>query len=179
MIEPRTRLPFLIALFVFSFYAQKNVDVDDVALNVVVIGDFGVMLSQSAVKQNVIRTIQLQNQDRPFQLGINLGGNQYPHGSQRGDVSKLIWMFGASFPSSMFQFDFLTVLGEVDHQGDIRTQIQYSVVEERFYMPHPNYHYGLCKYDQDVKLVDNTRIRFVCIDSMPLYYPKPGNRFDA
>ncbi|KII71201.1 hypothetical protein RF11_09225 [Thelohanellus kitauei] len=138
-------------------------------LNVVVIGDIGIRAPDSVIKQNVVRAIELQHQERPFRLGINLGGNEYPHGSAKNEFINLRWIFELSFPVSMFPFDFLTVPGAVDYQGDVATQIKYHWEEHRFYMPQKNYYYGLEFSDIDVVLRDRTSIRFVCIDSTPLY----------
>ncbi|KII72432.1 hypothetical protein RF11_03386 [Thelohanellus kitauei] len=160
------------ALFFVIVKVQKRVLVDDLQLDVLVIGDMGVLETKSLIKAK-------QHEERPFQLGINLGGNQYPSGSMKDEVSVLYWFFSLVFPKFSFPFDFLTVLGKVDHDGDIDTQLNYYIrYDQRFFLPKRNYYYGLYLNETDVILRDGTSVRFVCIDSTVLYDPGLSNDFD-
>ncbi|KII74811.1 hypothetical protein RF11_04914 [Thelohanellus kitauei] len=169
-----SRLCRFLALLIFIVHAQKRIFVDDNKLNVLVVGDIGVRASESAVKEGVVRAILLieDHQSRPFQLGINPGGNEYPHGSKKDELINLRWIFELSFPSSVFPFDFLTVPGQVDYEGDVLTQIRYHQDQKRFYMPDRNFIY-------DVELRDGSLIRFVCIDSTPLFDPELSRQYNA
>ncbi|KII60233.1 hypothetical protein RF11_13396 [Thelohanellus kitauei] len=63
-----------------------------------------------------------------FQLGIN--------GSNKNDFHRLKDVFGLSVHLSIFPFDFLTVSGNNDHEGDVDTQIKYHLrYGPRFYLP--------------------------------------------
>ncbi|KII71187.1 hypothetical protein RF11_09208 [Thelohanellus kitauei] len=126
------------SVLIWVVYTQERAFVNEMELNVVVIGDIGIRAPESVVKQKVVRAIELQHQDRPFRLGINLVGNEYPDGSAKDEFVNLCWIFELSFPASMFPFDFLTVPGAVDYQGDVATQIKYHWQEHRFYMPQKN-----------------------------------------
>ncbi|KII70431.1 hypothetical protein RF11_09694 [Thelohanellus kitauei] len=90
--------------------------------------------------------------------------------SKKDHFVNLNWIFSLSFPKSVFPFDFLTIPGLADHVGDIKTQRRYHLLVERLYMPEMNFFYGLCRNYKDVELKDGTWVRFVCIDSSPLYY---------
>ncbi|KII71271.1 Purple acid phosphatase 17 [Thelohanellus kitauei] len=150
-------------LTIFVIRGQKLRKINDDELNVVVIGDAGFPESESQIKRMVVSRIREKHAQRPFQLGIILGDNVYETGSEKDDFETLNQIFGISFPPHIFDFDFLTVLGNHDHMGDPDTQIRFHLeYDPRFYMPDRNYHY-------DVKLIDNTSIRFVCVDSTPLY----------
>ncbi|KII67825.1 hypothetical protein RF11_05384 [Thelohanellus kitauei] len=122
-----------ITMAIMLIPAQKHIDVNDVELHVVVIGDIGFSEYESVIKRTL-------HSNRAFQLGINLGDNVYPWGSTKHDFQRLGEVFGLSFPLSIFPFDFHTVLGNHDHEGDIDTQILYHLrYEPRVYMPSRNY----------------------------------------
>ncbi|KII67317.1 hypothetical protein RF11_03408 [Thelohanellus kitauei] len=158
-----------LCLFLFQSLAQKQLEIKDTKLRVVVVGDIGVSETISEVKTRVVATIRREHERLPFKLGINLGGNVYPSGSQKGDINSLDEVFSSSFPREIFSFDFLTVLGPVDYKGDLETQFNFHQLEERFHLPAKNYFYGCSFNNKDVMLSDGTSIRFVCIDSTPIY----------
>ncbi|KII71711.1 Tartrate-resistant acid phosphatase type 5 [Thelohanellus kitauei] len=161
----QAKLTMFCLLTIFVIRAQKLKEVNDNEINVVVIGDAGLTESESQIKKMVVARIKEKHAQRPFQLGINLGDNVYENGSETDDFETLYQIFTESFPPHIFDFDFLTVLGNHDHMGDPDTQIKFHHgYDQRFYMPDNNYHY-------DVRLIDGTLIRFVCVDSMPLYDP--------
>ncbi|KII71273.1 hypothetical protein RF11_08768 [Thelohanellus kitauei] len=163
-----------LALHLLFIEAQKKIVVEDLELNVVVIGDIGYPENKSEIKRMVVRAIRSQHAKRPFQLGLNQGDNVYNKGSVKNDFQTLHEIFGVSFPPDIYPFDFLTVVGNHDHKGDLDTQIEYHRQHEpRFYMPSRNYYYGKFLDDIDVVLMDGTSIRFVCVDSTPLYEFKP------
>ncbi|KII71854.1 hypothetical protein RF11_01399 [Thelohanellus kitauei] len=167
--QAKSKFTYLLTLFVVNIHAPRPFVIDDVKLSVVVIGDIGVREAESVIKQRVVQTIQREHQSNPFRLGINLGGNQYPHGSATEDFQTLKDVFALSFPKNVFQFDFLTVAGKVDHDGDVYTQLHYYLQDPRFHMPRRHFYYGMSSNVKDVQLSDMTLIRFVCIDSTPLY----------
>ncbi|KII64789.1 hypothetical protein RF11_03394 [Thelohanellus kitauei] len=150
-------------VLIYTTIAQKKLSIDGLELNVVIIGNIGVTDDESDVKRDVVGIIKDMHNIHPYQLGINLGNSIRPHGSDVNDFQKLDDVFSSTFPSDIFGFDFLTILGENDHDGDFDTQIQYHYQkDERFYLPKRNYVY-------DVTLSDGTSIRFMCIDSTPIY----------
>ncbi|KII64784.1 hypothetical protein RF11_03389 [Thelohanellus kitauei] len=155
----------LFVLFVSIVHAQKQIFVDSNELNVMMIGNIGVSEDESVVKRGVVNTITRMHEYKPFHLGVNTGNNVLPAGSIVNDFQKLNEVFGISFPSNIFRFDFLTVLGSNDHKGDFDTKIKYHhSIDKRFYLPKRNYVY-------DVTLSDGTSIRFMCIDSVAIYEP--------
>ncbi|KII71185.1 hypothetical protein RF11_09206 [Thelohanellus kitauei] len=130
-------------LFVVVFNVHAQLYIDGVELNVVIVGNIGVPEKESTVKRTAVDTIKKMHQQRPFHLGINPGNNVYPHGSKVNDFETLDKIFRSSFHASSFNFDFLTVLGNTDHDGDIDTQIQYHHQKDsRFYLPKRNYNHG-------------------------------------
>ncbi|KII64799.1 hypothetical protein RF11_03404 [Thelohanellus kitauei] len=134
---------WLLIISVSNIYAQKQKYVDVEELNVVVVGNIGVSEYDSGVKIWVGNSIKKLNAEKPFQLGINLGNNFLPYGSRTNDFKKLDEVFTSTFPSSLFPFDFLTVLGNEDHKSNFYTLIQYHFQkDERFYLPKRNYVYG-------------------------------------
>ncbi|KII71710.1 hypothetical protein RF11_10661 [Thelohanellus kitauei] len=162
-IHSKSRITCFLAMLIFVISSQKLIDMKAEELRVVVIGDIGFTESQSSIKKIVVERIRRQHEKEPFQLGIILGDNVYDFGSKTDDFETLSQIFGSSFPLNIYHFDFLAVLGNHDYLGDPDTQIQYHLQHEpRFYMPEKNYHY-------DVKLANGTKIRFVCVDSTPLY----------
>ncbi|KII71200.1 hypothetical protein RF11_09224 [Thelohanellus kitauei] len=166
----KSTFAYILALVFFMVKAPEPWIVDELQLNVVVIGDIGLRESDSVVKKTVVNAILLDHQAHPFHLGINLGGNVYPKGSTTGDFQTLNEIFALSFPSDVYRFNFLSTLGKVDHDGDVYTQLDYFKQESRFHMPQRNFFY-------DVKLRDNTLIRFLVIDSTPLYDPDLSDDF--
>ncbi|KII61293.1 hypothetical protein RF11_08471 [Thelohanellus kitauei] len=165
LIPPQSAILIFLALCFVTTHNQKQIYVDSVQLNVVMVGNIGVSQDESSIKKDVLDTIKKIHEYQPFHLGINPGNNVYPQGSQVNDFQKLNEVFTTEFPSDIYQFDFLTVLGKNDHDGDFETQIQYHhLVDTRFYLPKRNYVY-------DVTLNDGTQIRFMCIDSTSIYEP--------
>ncbi|KII64790.1 hypothetical protein RF11_03395 [Thelohanellus kitauei] len=149
-------------VLIYTTIAQKKLSIDGLELNVVIIGNIGVTDDESDVKRDVVGIIKDMHNIHPYQLGINLGNSIRPHGSDVNDFQKLDDVFSSTFPSDIFGFDFLTILGENDHDGDFDTQIQEitSMV--------------CLLIDKDVTLSDGTSIRFMCIDSTPLFVPNSG-----
>ncbi|KII64099.1 hypothetical protein RF11_01823 [Thelohanellus kitauei] len=133
--QARLVISCLFVLFVVTTRAQKKINVDDSKLNVVVVGDIGVPESESDVKKQEHRTL-------PFTLGLNLGANVYPRGSIKNDFYTLQTIFTDYFPPHVFEFDFLTIPGPIDYEGDLQTQINYRDYQPRFYMPEKSYFYG-------------------------------------
>ncbi|KII72193.1 hypothetical protein RF11_04173 [Thelohanellus kitauei] len=177
-ISPKSRMPYILSLLVPIFRALKKISVDVTELDVVVIGNIGVSESDSGVKRGVVESIKRFNGVVPFHLGINLGNNVLPHGLQTADFQKLDDFFSSSFSSSLFPIDFLTILGEHDHEGDIDKQIQYHYQkDQRFYLPGRNYVYGYESNDIEVTLSDGISIRFLCVDSTPLYESTLSSQF--
>ncbi|KII61292.1 hypothetical protein RF11_08470 [Thelohanellus kitauei] len=167
MITANSRIHCLCSLLLFIIHTQKTVVVDDTQLNVVVVGDIGLPERKSFIKTKVVRAICAQNEQVPFHLGINLGGNAYYNGLRKNEFAVLEWAISQSFPKAIFPFDFLTELGKVDYDGDVDTELNYYVrYDNRFYLPNKNYFY-------DVTLSDGTSIRFICIDSTQLYETNP------
>ncbi|KII67316.1 hypothetical protein RF11_03407 [Thelohanellus kitauei] len=169
--QTKSRLLYFSALLCI-IETQKQITLKGNQLNVVVIGNFGVSTNDSPVKKAVIDAILNMHQIAPFQLGLNLGNNVLPHGSTVNDFERLDEVFSSVFPLDVIDFDFLTVIGEHDHEGDFDTQIEYHKHrDDRFFLPKRNYVYGSFSNDSDVMLSDDTSIRFMCIDSTPLYQP--------
>ncbi|KII69544.1 hypothetical protein RF11_00424 [Thelohanellus kitauei] len=143
-IQSKAVLTSIWILCVVITRAQKRLVLREPRLNVVVVGDIGVPESMSEVKRRVMETIRKEHDILPFNLGINLGANVYRSHSQKNDFDTLQDVFTSSFPPRLFKFDFLSVLGRVDYDCDLATQLQYYQYDSRFHMPDRNFYYGFC-----------------------------------
>ncbi|KII61290.1 hypothetical protein RF11_08468 [Thelohanellus kitauei] len=112
-------------------------------MNVVVVGNIGLTENESPIKKLIANRIALSHYCVPFQLGINLGNTVLPNGCPKNDFQKLQERFSFSFPSNIFTFDILSIIGPRDHDGDFETEINYHrKVHPQFYLPKRNYVYG-------------------------------------
>ncbi|KII63609.1 hypothetical protein RF11_07212 [Thelohanellus kitauei] len=142
-------MSFFFAFLVSIVHGQKQINVDEDQINVLMVGNIGLSYYQSAIKREVAETITKVHESQPFQLGINPGNNVYDQGVAVNDFDKLDDVFRISFPMIIFDFDFLSVPGDVDHKGDINTLINYHRLRNsRFYMPSTNYYYDNAVFRQ-------------------------------
>ncbi|KII66215.1 hypothetical protein RF11_04789 [Thelohanellus kitauei] len=90
-------------------------------------GDFGWPEDESVVKRRVVCGVKTNDR---FNLGLILGDNVYLEGTQIDDYDRLDRVFAQSFPATTFPFDFLAILGNHDHMGDVYTQSLYHLIRE-------------------------------------------------
>ncbi|KII60772.1 hypothetical protein RF11_15558 [Thelohanellus kitauei] len=105
-------------LLVLIVHTERKIKLNEDRLNVLMIGNIGLSESESYIKKGLVDT---ERASQPFHLGVNPGNNVYPHGSTAKDFQKMWEVFGMSFPTNLFNFDFLTVLGPRDYDGDMYT----------------------------------------------------------
>ncbi|KII68804.1 hypothetical protein RF11_09441 [Thelohanellus kitauei] len=135
---------FILLFLMIKTYINIRVNVSFDYLNVIVLGDFGLPEDSLGIKMDVVKSIKKKHKKNPFNLGLMLGDNVYPHGVRTEDHNMLFQRFTHSFPSKAFKFRFLAVLGNHDYEGDPKSQIQYHFeVDQRFYMPYRYYFYGI------------------------------------
>ncbi|MGB3544289.1 purple acid phosphatase family protein [Rubrivirga sp.] len=132
---------------------------DSTAFNFLIVGDWGRngFFNQS----DVARAMGDVGEEIASRFTISTGDNFYVQGVRSVEDVKWVRSFEAIYTAPSLQSRWYSTLGNHDWQGDVPSQIEYSDLSDRWYMP-AQY------YAETLTLDDGTEVLFAFIDTTPL-----------
>ena len=140
-------------------WALDSMPVEDgAALDLFALGDIGMNTPERA---EVVSRMLLTRAEAKPALAALLGDNFYHSGIESTSDPRWLQDFELCFPERELDVPFLAVLGNHDHEGNIRAQIEYSKLSTRWTMPAQRY-----ELEREIG-PGGSRAAFFCLDTTP------------
>lgn len=130
--------PFLLSLLLFASLLQAS----DLSVNFLFFGDQG---NGNQAQYEVAKGMSKFCNTHDCQFALLLGDNFYDKGVESTKDPQ--WKTKFIAPYQLLNFQFFAVLGNHDHYGNYRAEIEYSLNQKKWIMPGRYYHFSKMEVD--------------------------------